>query len=73
LRGAMQPTGEHRMICELAGAFGESNKDPLGHIFGEVWITHHSLRGGIDEIHVATHEFGERRFGTAFRVGLKEL
>jgi len=38
LRAAMQPTGQHRAIHELSGAFREGDEHPLGYVFSEVRI-----------------------------------
>ncbi|MEI2725816.1 MAG: hypothetical protein V9H26_20565 [Verrucomicrobiota bacterium] len=73
LRGAMQPTGQHRAIHELGGAAGEREEHALGHILCEVRVTNHAQRGGMDEIHMPTHQFGERRIGALLRVGAQQL
>jgi len=36
-------------------------------------IANHPHGGGMDEIKMPTDQFGERRFGMAFGVGLKQL
>jgi len=73
LRGAMQPTGEHRAIRELGGVLREREEHALRHIFSEMRIANHAQRGGIDEIHVAAHQLGKRRFGAAFSVSAQQL
>ena len=73
LRGAMQPTGQHRTIRELGEVFRERDEHALSYIFREVRITNHPQRGGIDEIHMAAHQLGERWFGAVFRVGAQQL
>ena len=73
LRGAMQPTGQYRAIRELGGVFREGDEHTLGHVLSEVRIAHHAQRGRIDEIHVAAHQFSERRFRAVFSVGAQQL
>ncbi len=71
--GAMQPTRQHRTICELNGLFGERDKYALRHVFRQMRVTNHPQRGGINEIHMAAHQFGKRRFGAMFGVGAEQL
>ena len=73
LRGATQPTGQHRAIHELGGVFRECGEHALGHVLSEVRIANHAQRGGIDEIHLAAHQLGECRFGAVFSVGAQQL
>ena len=65
----MQPAGQYPTICELSGILRERYKHALGDILGEVRIANHSQRGGINEIHVPAHQFGEGRFRAALSVG----
>ena len=65
----MQPAGQYPAICELGGILRERSKRALGDILGEVRIANHAQRGGIHEIHVPAHEFGEGCFRAAFSVG----
>jgi hypothetical protein len=51
----------------------QGHKHPLGHIFSEVRIANHPQRGGMDEIHMAAHQFGKRRFRMASGVSPQEL
>jgi hypothetical protein len=73
LRSAMQPTGQDRTIRELRCAFCQRDEGGLAHVLGKVRIADHAPRGGVNEIHVPPDQFGERRFGMVFRVGLQQL
>lgn len=73
LRRAIQPTGQHRAIHELAGVFRKGDEHALGYVFREMRIANHAQRGGMDEIHIAAHQLGERRFGAVFSVGEQQL
>src|SRR5580765_1031494 len=57
------------MVC----TFRESDKHALCDVLGEVRVTNHTPRGGIDEIHVAPHQLVEGGFRTTFSVGLQQL
>ena len=69
----MQPAGHYPAICELSGILRERNKHALGDILGEMGIANHAQRGGINEIHVAAHQFGKGRFRAFFGVSAQQL
>ncbi|MCO5053603.1 MAG: hypothetical protein M9920_15090 [Verrucomicrobiae bacterium] len=69
----MQPSGQHRTIRELGGVFGQCEEGGLGYVLGEVYVTNHAARGGMDEVNVPSNEFGERGFGTPGGVSAKQL
>ncbi len=68
LRRAMQPAGYDGMIRELPSILCKGHKHSLGHVPSEMRVTNHPDGGGINQINVPAHEFGESGFGLAFRV-----
>ena len=64
----MQPAGQYPAIYELGGILRERNKHALGDILGEMGIANHAQRDGINEIHVAAHQFGEGRLRAGFGI-----
>ena len=73
LRRAMQPAGQDGTLRELPRVLGQRDKRALRHVLGQVRVTDHSQRGGIDEVNVPSHEFGKRRFRSAAGVIPQEL
>ena len=61
------------MAGELPGILRECDEDSLRHVLGLMRIGHHPPRGGINEINVAAHEFGEGRFGAVAGVIAQQL
>ena len=59
LGGAMQPAGENGMIHKSHCLLRERDKYSLRDILGELGIAHHPQSGGVDEVNVASHEFGK--------------
>ena len=59
LRRAMQPAGQNGTVCELVSGSREGNKHALRHVLGQVRVANHAQRGGIDEVNVPAHQFGE--------------
>src|SRR5437764_4977512 len=59
LGGAMQPAGENGMIHKSRCLLRERDKYSLRDILGELGIAHHPQSGGVDEVNVASHEFGK--------------
>jgi len=51
----------------------QGRKHKLRRVLGLLRITYHSQRGGIDEIHMAAHQFGKGRFRAFFGVGAQQL
>ena len=64
----MQPAGKNGMIRELLRILRQDDKRTLSHIFRQVGVANHPERGRINKINVPSHEFGQSRFRTAFRV-----
>ena len=63
------PPDVHELWCVI----GQRHKRALSHISGQMRVANHPQRGGIDEVNVPLHEFGERRIGSAFGVILQQL
>ncbi len=57
----------------MSAQISRARRTRLELLFSEVRITNHPQRGGMDEIHVAAHQLGERRFGAVFSVGAQQL
>ena len=55
----MQPAGQNGTVCELVSGSREGNKHALRHVLGQVRVANHAQRGGIDEVNVPAHQFGE--------------
>lgn len=57
----------------LSSLIRERDEYALGYVFSKMRIANHAERGRIDEIHMAAHQNGERRFGAVFSVGAQQL
>src|ERR1043165_1139671 len=73
LRSAMQPAGQDGTIDELSGALCQRHEHTLGHILRQMRVADHAPGGGIDQIHVAAHQFVESSFRPAFSVSTQQL
>ena len=73
VRASLRRVLRFRAIHELGGVLRECDEHTLGHVLGEVRSANHAQHGGIDEIHAAADQLGERRFGAAFSAGAQRL
>ncbi len=73
LRRTMQPTRQDGAVGELSRVLCQCQEYSLGDVLGQVRVANHPYRGGMNEIDVAPHQFGESRFAAAFGVVAQEL
>jgi hypothetical protein len=72
-RGFMPPAGQHRVGRSSSGILRQRDEHALGHVVGEVWITHHSQCGGVNEIDVPADELGKSGFRPGFGEVVQQL
>ena len=70
---AVQPTRQHRVVRQLRRAPGQSHKCRLGHVFGEMGITDHPQRCGVNPVHVPPNQFSECVLRALIRVGSQQV
>jgi len=64
VRAGVKPAGQRFAVGQQTGLARQISEDALRHIFGQMFIAIHLPEGGgIDEIDVAFHQFGEGVLG----------